>query len=319
MFCEYMFSCYLFPFILLFSTCSMFELYVVVTGIVIFNILELIIEIVPNYPTAMLVGLGFKPPCLHFFLIFKVIFFACIFVIESSYSVFLLLYFHVNFISQKFVQSYVFDSFILYKLIQSMSQAQVSFIVRISQAHIRFINLYSNFFNKKLHTIKFWIPICKILGPPLRTTGVACAANLHPIMASAASWHLVLLSSVLPDLRHCIRSDFAREAGNRGDLVSLIWVYVMMQTLLTICAQKNRICMWVLEAGCSCVLDISRVFLTEPYKRETLTELGQSWEWSFLTICRITIHLGSLIQRGCSIGLKVDMIKSNNTALIVPC
>jgi hypothetical protein len=60
----------------------------------------------------MLVGLGFKPPYLHFFLIFIVIFFACIFVIEISYSVFLLLYFHVNFISQKFVQSDVFDSFI---------------------------------------------------------------------------------------------------------------------------------------------------------------------------------------------------------------
>jgi hypothetical protein len=50
-FCEYIFSCYLFPFILLFSTSSMFELHVVVTGIVIFNIMELIIEIVPNYPT----------------------------------------------------------------------------------------------------------------------------------------------------------------------------------------------------------------------------------------------------------------------------
>jgi hypothetical protein len=48
MFCEYMFSCYLFPFILLFSTSSMFELHVVVPGIVMFNILELIMEIVPN-------------------------------------------------------------------------------------------------------------------------------------------------------------------------------------------------------------------------------------------------------------------------------
>jgi hypothetical protein len=51
MFCEYMFSCYLFPFILLFSTSSMFELHVVVAGIVMFNIMELIMEIVPNYPT----------------------------------------------------------------------------------------------------------------------------------------------------------------------------------------------------------------------------------------------------------------------------
>jgi hypothetical protein len=37
MFCKYMFSCCLFPFILLFSTSSMFELHVVVAGIVIFN------------------------------------------------------------------------------------------------------------------------------------------------------------------------------------------------------------------------------------------------------------------------------------------
>jgi hypothetical protein len=43
MFCEYMFSCYLFPFILLFSTSSMFELYVVVDAVVMFNILKLII------------------------------------------------------------------------------------------------------------------------------------------------------------------------------------------------------------------------------------------------------------------------------------
>jgi hypothetical protein len=50
-FCEYMFSCYLFPFILLFSTSSMFELHVVVASFVIFNILELIMEIVPNYLT----------------------------------------------------------------------------------------------------------------------------------------------------------------------------------------------------------------------------------------------------------------------------
>jgi hypothetical protein len=51
MFCEYMFSCYLFPFILLCSTSSMFELHVIVAGIVMFNILKLIMEIVPNYPT----------------------------------------------------------------------------------------------------------------------------------------------------------------------------------------------------------------------------------------------------------------------------
>jgi hypothetical protein len=49
--CEYMFSCYLFPFILLFSTSSMFELHVVEACIVMFNILELIIEIVSNYLT----------------------------------------------------------------------------------------------------------------------------------------------------------------------------------------------------------------------------------------------------------------------------
>jgi hypothetical protein len=51
MFCEYKFRCYLFPFILLFSTSSMFELHVAVAGIVMLNILELILEIVPNYPT----------------------------------------------------------------------------------------------------------------------------------------------------------------------------------------------------------------------------------------------------------------------------
>jgi hypothetical protein len=51
MFCEYMFRCYLFPFILLFSTSSIFELHVVVPGIVMFNILELIMEIGPNFPT----------------------------------------------------------------------------------------------------------------------------------------------------------------------------------------------------------------------------------------------------------------------------
>jgi hypothetical protein len=51
-FCEYMFRCYLFLFILLFSTSSMFELHMVVAAVVMFNILELIMEIVPNYPTA---------------------------------------------------------------------------------------------------------------------------------------------------------------------------------------------------------------------------------------------------------------------------
>jgi hypothetical protein len=40
MLCEYMFSYYLFSFILLFSTSSMFELHVVVADVVIFNILE---------------------------------------------------------------------------------------------------------------------------------------------------------------------------------------------------------------------------------------------------------------------------------------
>jgi hypothetical protein len=52
MFCEYMFRCYLFTFILLFNASSMFELHVVVAGIVMFNILELTMKIVPNYPTA---------------------------------------------------------------------------------------------------------------------------------------------------------------------------------------------------------------------------------------------------------------------------
>jgi hypothetical protein len=51
--CEYIFSCYLFPFILLFSTFSMFELHVVVAGIVMFDILELTMEIVPNFPTCL--------------------------------------------------------------------------------------------------------------------------------------------------------------------------------------------------------------------------------------------------------------------------
>jgi hypothetical protein len=51
MFCEYMFRCYLFPFILLFSTSSMFELHMVVAAVVMLNMLELIMKIVPNYPT----------------------------------------------------------------------------------------------------------------------------------------------------------------------------------------------------------------------------------------------------------------------------
>jgi hypothetical protein len=51
MFCEYMFRYYLFSFILLFSISSMFELYVVIAAVVILNILKLIMEIVPNYPT----------------------------------------------------------------------------------------------------------------------------------------------------------------------------------------------------------------------------------------------------------------------------
>jgi hypothetical protein len=47
-----MFRYYLFSFILLFSTSSMFELHVVVASVVMFNILELIIEIVSNSPTS---------------------------------------------------------------------------------------------------------------------------------------------------------------------------------------------------------------------------------------------------------------------------
>jgi hypothetical protein len=52
MFCEYMFRCYLFPFILLFGTSCIFVLHVIVASVVMFNILKLIIEIVPNYPTS---------------------------------------------------------------------------------------------------------------------------------------------------------------------------------------------------------------------------------------------------------------------------
>jgi hypothetical protein len=37
----------------------MFELHVVVAGIVIFNIMELIMEIVPNYPTSCLLSVSF--------------------------------------------------------------------------------------------------------------------------------------------------------------------------------------------------------------------------------------------------------------------
>jgi hypothetical protein len=51
-----MFRYYLFLFILLFSTSSMFELLVVVADVVMLNILELIMEIVPNYPTGRAVG-----------------------------------------------------------------------------------------------------------------------------------------------------------------------------------------------------------------------------------------------------------------------
>jgi hypothetical protein len=50
MFSEYMFSCCLFLFNMLFSIFSMFELHVVVTTVVVFNILELIMKIVLNYP-----------------------------------------------------------------------------------------------------------------------------------------------------------------------------------------------------------------------------------------------------------------------------
>jgi hypothetical protein len=56
MFCEY-----LFLFILLFSISSIFELHVVVAVVaVIFNILELIMEIVPNFRTIQ------KPNCRQF-------------------------------------------------------------------------------------------------------------------------------------------------------------------------------------------------------------------------------------------------------------
>jgi hypothetical protein len=47
-----MFRYYLFSFILLFSTSSMFELHVVVAAVVMLNILELIMKIVHNFPTS---------------------------------------------------------------------------------------------------------------------------------------------------------------------------------------------------------------------------------------------------------------------------
>src|SRR4051812_48314357 len=51
MLCEYMSSCYLSMFIMMLYASSMFNLYVVVMFYVISNILELIIKIMPNYPT----------------------------------------------------------------------------------------------------------------------------------------------------------------------------------------------------------------------------------------------------------------------------
>jgi hypothetical protein len=60
MFSEYMSSCYVFPFILLFSTSGMFELHVLVAIVFMSNILELIMEIVPNHPTVQ------KPNCRQF-------------------------------------------------------------------------------------------------------------------------------------------------------------------------------------------------------------------------------------------------------------
>jgi hypothetical protein len=58
MFCEYMFTYCLFCFIMLFNSSSMFELHVVVP--IILNILILIIEIVPKFPTTQ------KPNCRRF-------------------------------------------------------------------------------------------------------------------------------------------------------------------------------------------------------------------------------------------------------------
>jgi hypothetical protein len=62
MFCEYMFSYYLFSFILLFSTSSIFELHMVVADVVMLNILELIMEIVHNYPTIYIYSSSSRPP-----------------------------------------------------------------------------------------------------------------------------------------------------------------------------------------------------------------------------------------------------------------
>ena len=60
MFCEYMFSCCLYPFILLFSTSSMFGLHELVAGFAMIYILELILEIMPNIQTIQ------KPYCRQF-------------------------------------------------------------------------------------------------------------------------------------------------------------------------------------------------------------------------------------------------------------
>jgi hypothetical protein len=51
MFYEYMFSYCLFLFNMLSSTSSMSELHVIVATVVMFNILELIMETTPNSPT----------------------------------------------------------------------------------------------------------------------------------------------------------------------------------------------------------------------------------------------------------------------------
>jgi hypothetical protein len=50
---------------LLFSTSSMFELHVVVAAVVMLNILELIMEIVPNYPTMDATCFASTAFCLH--------------------------------------------------------------------------------------------------------------------------------------------------------------------------------------------------------------------------------------------------------------
>ena len=51
MFYEYIISCYLCLFVILSFATSMFDLHVVVLIYVMFNIMELIMEIVPNYST----------------------------------------------------------------------------------------------------------------------------------------------------------------------------------------------------------------------------------------------------------------------------